>query len=101
PRLAPLHVICLHIFRHSTQIFLAGRQPAFVKFMHSDEKSDCASDAQGLCGIAYVSSTGVRVLMNAVQKMEEKGGVFLRNVVPEVMNVFRMIGIGDDLIIEE
>jgi len=42
----------LHIFRHSTQIFLAGRQPACVKFMHSDEKSDCASDAQGLCGIA-------------------------------------------------
>jgi hypothetical protein len=29
----------LHIFRHSTQIFLAGRQPACVKFMHSDEKS--------------------------------------------------------------
>ena len=39
PWLAPLHVICLHIFRHSTQIFLAGRQPACVKFMHSDEKS--------------------------------------------------------------
>ncbi|MBR6101023.1 MAG: hypothetical protein IKP95_01205 [Ruminococcus sp.] len=39
PRLAPLHVICLHIFRHSTQIFLAERQPACVKFMHSDEKS--------------------------------------------------------------
>ncbi|MBR6874583.1 MAG: hypothetical protein IKN17_13850, partial [Ruminococcus sp.] len=39
-----LHVICLHIFRHSTQIFLAGRKanfasPACVKFMHSDEKS--------------------------------------------------------------
>ena len=34
PWLAPLHVICLHIFRHSTQIFLAGRQPACVKFMH-------------------------------------------------------------------
>ena len=52
PRLAPLHVICLHIFRHSTQIFLAGRQPACVKFMHSDEKSNCVSDAQGLCGVA-------------------------------------------------
>jgi len=39
PRLAPLHVICLHISRHSTQIFLAGRQLACVKFMHSDEKS--------------------------------------------------------------
>ena len=52
PRLTPLHVICLHFFRHSTQIFLAGRQPACVKFMHSDEKTDFTSDAQGLCGIA-------------------------------------------------
>ena len=54
-----------------------------------------------LIGVRYVSSTGVRVLMNAVQKMEEKGGVVLRNVTPEVMNVFRMIGIDEDLIIEE
>ncbi|MBR4553978.1 MAG: hypothetical protein IKO27_00125, partial [Ruminococcus sp.] len=52
------HVICLHISRHSTQIFLAGRQPACVKFMHSDEKSDCASDAQGLCGIAQAFVSG-------------------------------------------
>ena len=52
PRLTPLHVICLHFFRHSTQIFLAGRQPACVKFMHSDEKTDFTSDAQGLCSIA-------------------------------------------------
>ncbi|MBR6044016.1 MAG: hypothetical protein IKP47_00125, partial [Ruminococcus sp.] len=50
-------VICLHIFRHSTQILLAGRQPACVEFMHSDEKSDFVSDAQGLCGIALKKST--------------------------------------------
>ena len=43
-----LHVIYLHIFRHITQILLAIRH----KFMQSDEKSDCASDAQSLCGVA-------------------------------------------------
>ena len=52
PRLTPLHVICLHFFRHSTQILLALRQQGCVEFMHSDGKIDCASDAQGLCGIA-------------------------------------------------
>ena len=54
PRLTPLHVICLHIFRHITQILLALRQQGCVKFRQSDEKSDFASDAQGLCGIALM-----------------------------------------------
>ena len=52
PWLTPLHVICLHIFRHITQILLALRQQGCVKFRQSDEKSDFASDAQSLCGIA-------------------------------------------------
>ena len=60
PRLKPLHVIYLHIIRHSTQILLAGRQPACVEFMHSDEKSDFVSDAQGLCGIALTISISVQ-----------------------------------------
>ncbi len=51
-RLTALHVICLHIFRHLTQKSLDRRQPACVIFMQSDEKSDCASDAQSLCGVA-------------------------------------------------
>ena len=51
-RLTSLHVICLHIFRHITQIFLVIRQYCCVKFMQSDEISDCASDAQSLCGVA-------------------------------------------------
>ena len=52
-RLTPLHVINLHIFSINevyavilTQSFLAGRQPAVVNFMQSDEKSDGVSDAQ-------------------------------------------------------
>ena len=59
PRLTPLHVICLHIFRHITQILLALRQQGCVKFGQSDEKSDFASDAQGLCGIALKMRTEV------------------------------------------
>ena len=51
-RLTPLHAICLHIFRHITQILLERRQPSCVEFRQSDEKSDCASCAQWLCGIA-------------------------------------------------
>ena len=39
PRLKPLHAICLHIFRHITQILLERRQPSCVEFRQSDEKS--------------------------------------------------------------
>jgi hypothetical protein len=53
PRLSPLHVICLPAFRHITQILLDLRQQACVEFRQSDENLDGASDAQGLCGIAY------------------------------------------------
>ncbi|MBR6044620.1 MAG: hypothetical protein IKP47_03180, partial [Ruminococcus sp.] len=50
----PLYIIRLHIFRHITQILLALRQQGGVEFRQSDEKSDCASDAQWLCGVALV-----------------------------------------------
>ncbi len=55
-RLTPLHAICLHIFRHNTQSFLDLRQQACVNFMHSDEKSDYASDVQWLYGVALGKS---------------------------------------------
>ncbi|MBR6101453.1 MAG: hypothetical protein IKP95_03420, partial [Ruminococcus sp.] len=49
-----LYIIRLHIFRHITQILLALRQQGGVEFRQSDEKSDCASDAQWLCGVALI-----------------------------------------------
>ena len=55
-RLTALYASCLHIFRHLAQIFLDGRQPACVKFVQSDEKSDCEICAQSLCGVALKSS---------------------------------------------
>ncbi|MGN0692321.1 MAG: hypothetical protein ACI4K7_08240, partial [Oscillospiraceae bacterium] len=51
-RLTALHAICLQIFRHLAQKFLAGRQPACEISIQSDEKSDGASCAQALCGVA-------------------------------------------------
>ena len=47
-----LHVICLHISRHLAQISFDIRQYACTQFVQSDKKSDFASDAQSLCGIA-------------------------------------------------
>ncbi|MBR6044153.1 MAG: hypothetical protein IKP47_00815, partial [Ruminococcus sp.] len=52
-------IIRLHIFRHITQILLALRQQGGVEFRQSDEKSDCASDAQWLCGVALMNDQGV------------------------------------------
>ncbi len=49
--LLALHTICLHIFRHITQLLLANRQIGCTQSMHSDEKSDCSTHAQSLCGI--------------------------------------------------
>ena len=53
PRLTPLHVICLPFFRHISQILLERRQPSCVEFRQSDKKMDVASDAQGLCSVAF------------------------------------------------
>jgi hypothetical protein len=47
-----LHVICLHIFRHLAPFLLGIRKYSCVVIAQADKKSDCASDAQSLCGVA-------------------------------------------------
>ena len=47
-----LHEICLRIFRDLAQKSLDIRQYAYGISMQSDEKSDCTSSAQALCGVA-------------------------------------------------
>ncbi|MDY2847090.1 MAG: hypothetical protein SOU50_02575, partial [Oscillospiraceae bacterium] len=54
-----LHAICLQIFRHIAQKFLAGRQPACEISIQSDKKSDGASCAQALCGVALIPDKSV------------------------------------------
>ena len=51
-RLAALHVIWLHLFRHISQKCSWIHKVFTALFVSSDEKSDGASDAQSLCGIA-------------------------------------------------
>ena len=53
-RLEALHVICLQIFLYLAQNLFDIRQYVCIDFVQSNEKSDFASDAQSLCGIALM-----------------------------------------------
>ena len=46
-------------------------------------------------GVEYISSAGLRVLVGAYQMMEDKGGMLIRNVTPDVMDVFEVTGLID------
>ena len=50
--------------------------------------------------LEYVSSAGLRVLLNAQKQMGKKGGMVVRNVNEMVMEVFEVTGFVDILTIE-
>ena len=43
-------------------------------------------------GVPYMSSAGLRVVIHAQQVMEQQGSMEMRNVSPQVMEVFEMTG---------
>ncbi len=49
----------------------------------------------------YVSSAGLRVLLSAQKVMNRQGSMALRNVKPEIMEIFEVTGFVDILNIEE
>ena len=51
--------------------------------------------------LAHTSSAGLRVLLSAQKTMNKKGGMVIRNVSPEIMEIFDMVGFADLLNIEE
>ena len=53
-----------------------------------------------LNGLEYISSAGLRVLLNAQKKMQQIGSMKLKNVCEEVMDVFEITGFADILVIE-
>ena len=50
--------------------------------------------------LEYMSSAGLRVLLTAMQTMDEQGEMVVRNVCPTVMEVFEITGFAEALNIE-
>ena len=51
--------------------------------------------------LQYTSSAGLRVLLSAQKTMNKKGSMVIRNVCPDIMEIFDMVGFTDLLNIEE
>ena len=51
-------------------------------------------------GLEYISSAGLRVVLNAQKKMQQMGGMKVINVCEAVMEVFEITGFVDILVIE-
>ena len=50
--------------------------------------------------LAYISSAGLRVLLSAQKTMNRQGNMMIRNVSPEIMDIFEVTGFVDILNIE-
>ena len=53
-----------------------------------------------LDALDYVSSAGLRVLLSAQKVMNRQGSMLIRNVKPEIMEIFEVTGFVDILNIE-
>ena len=87
-----------------TIIEIAGRldtitAPALDKTI-SEDIGDTKHLVLDVKGLEYISSAGLRVLLGAQKKMQKIGSMKLKNVCPEVMDVFEMTGFADILVIE-
>ena len=51
--------------------------------------------------LSYISSAGLRVLLSAQKTMNRQGSMTIRNVKPEIMEIFEVTGFTDILQIED
>ena len=73
--------------------------PVLDKTIH-EELKDVENLVLDLKGLEYISSAGLRVLLNAQKKMQRVGSMKLKNVSEAVMDVLEMTGFADILVIE-
>ena len=73
--------------------------PALDKTIGEDI-NDSQNLVLDLKGLEYISSAGLRVLLAAQKKMQKSGSLKVKNVCPEIMDVFEMTGFSDILTIE-
>ena len=66
----------------------------------NEELKDVENLVLDVKGLEYISSAGLRVLLNAQKKMQKVGSMKLKNVSEAVMDVFEMTGFADILVIE-
>jgi len=60
----------------------------------------CESIVMDFANVQYISSAGLRVLLSAHKVMSKKGGMKLRNVREDIMEIFDVTGFSDILDIE-
>ena len=77
----------------------ATTAPSLDKTINEDI-SDITNLVLDLKGLEYISSAGLRVILNAQKKMQQKGTMKITNVCEAVMDVFEMTGFADILEIE-
>lgn len=53
-----------------------------------------------LDALEYISSAGLRVLLSAQKVMNRQGSMVIRNVKPEIMDIFEVTGFVDILTLE-
>ena len=88
----------------ATVISVAGRLDTITAPSLDKAIADCIADTKALtldlCGLEYISSAGLRVLLSAQKKMQKIGAMKLVNVCEEVMEILEMTGFADILVIE-
>ena len=62
-----------------------------------DDATELTFDLEKL---AYISSAGLRVLLSAQKIMNKQGSMTIKNVCPEIMDIFDVTGFVDILNIE-
>lgn len=77
----------------------ANTAPLLEKTINEDI-ADVENLIFDLSGLEYISSAGLRVILNAQKKMQQKGSMKVQKVREEVMDIFEITGFADILTIE-